>query len=329
MLGLGDTINRGDSANEMGNNLPEVDLGTNFTITQIASGGRHTCALSNHNTVKCWGENGYGMLGLGDTNNRGDSANEMGNNLPEVDLGTNFIIAHISAGYVHTCALSNHNTVKCWGYNAYGMLGLGDTNNRGDSANEMGNNLPEVDLGTNFIIAHISAGYVHTCALSNHNTVKCWGYNAYGMLGLGDTNNRGDSANEMGDKLPEVDLGTNFTITQIVSGFQHTCALSNHNTVKCWGYNSQGSLGLGDTNNRGDSANEMGDKLPEVDLGMNFTITQIVLGHAHTCALSNHNTLKCFGRNDYGMLGLGDTINRGDSANEMGNNLPEVDLGTN
>eukprot|EP01083_Nonionella_stella_P027260 75054_1 len=159
---------------------------TNCSGLYLAGGWRHTCALSNHNTVKCWGENGYGMLGLGDTNNRGDSAqyrevlgiqclwnawiNEMGNNLPEVDLGTNFIIAHISAGYYHTCSLSNYNTVKCWGYNSFGKLGLGDTNNRGDSANEMGNNLPEVDLGTNFTITQIASGGRHTCALSNHNT---------------------------------------------------------------------------------------------------------------------------------------------------------------
>ena len=29
-------------------------------------------------------------------------------------------------------------SIKCWGYNNYGQLGLGDTNNRGDGPGEMG-----------------------------------------------------------------------------------------------------------------------------------------------------------------------------------------------
>eukprot|EP01083_Nonionella_stella_P298711 1013867_1 len=75
----------------MGNKLPEVDLGTNFIITQIVSGGYHTCAVSSLNTVKCWGRNDYGTLGYGDTNDRGDSVNEMGDNLLLVDIGQGFV----------------------------------------------------------------------------------------------------------------------------------------------------------------------------------------------------------------------------------------------
>jgi hypothetical protein len=38
--------------------------------------------------------------------------------------------------------------------------------------------------------------------------VKCWGSSSNGQLGLGDGPPRGDSANEMGATLPNVDLGT-------------------------------------------------------------------------------------------------------------------------
>eukprot|EP01083_Nonionella_stella_P301925 1038645_1 len=76
----------------------------------------------------------------------------------------------IAAGTMHTCAWSKSNTVKCWGYNRYGQLGYGDKNNRGDDANEMGDALLEVDLGSGFNVAHIATGYAHTCALSTKNT---------------------------------------------------------------------------------------------------------------------------------------------------------------
>eukprot|EP01083_Nonionella_stella_P236070 829444_1 len=125
----------------MGNNLLRVDLGSGFHVIQIAAGTRHNCALSQSNALKCWGYNRYGQLGLGDISNRGDNANEMGNNLLRVDLGSGFHVIQIAAGTRHNCALSQSNALKCWGYNRYGQLGLGDISNRGDNANEMGNNL--------------------------------------------------------------------------------------------------------------------------------------------------------------------------------------------
>ena len=42
-------------------------------------------------------------------------------------------------------------------------------------------------------------------------------------LGYGDTNNRGDNANEMGDNLPTVDLGKGKTAKQVVAGFSYVC----------------------------------------------------------------------------------------------------------
>eukprot|EP01083_Nonionella_stella_P286608 975475_1 len=329
-LGYGDKNNRGDDANEMGDALLEVDLGSGFNVAHIATGYAHTCALSTKNTVKCWGWNLYAQLGNGDTNDRGDDANEMGDDLLEVDLGSGFTVAHITAGSdgYFNCALSTSNTIKCWGWNSHGQLGYGDDTSRGSGSNEMGDSLLEVDLGSGFNVAHITTGYAHTCALSTNNTVKCWGANGKGQLGYGDKNNRGDDANEMGDALLEVDLGSGFNVAHIATGYAHTCALSTNNTVKCWGANGKGQLGYGDKNNRGDDANEMGDDLLEVDLGAGFNVAHITAGRDHTCAVSTHNTVKCWGSSGVGTLGYGTESSKGDDANEMGDDLLEVDLGS-
>eukprot|EP01083_Nonionella_stella_P305189 1063787_1 len=306
-LGYGDPNDRGENPNEMGDYLPEVDLGTEFDVLMIATGWQHTCALSTSNKVKCFGRNNYGQLGLANTNNRGDNANEMGDNLPEIDLGSGFVVTQIAVGGTTVCALSTLYTVKCWGRSGLsGQLGYGDTTTRGDNANEMGDYLPEVDLGTGFDVAQIATGCVYTCSLSTSNKVKCWGRNT---LGYGDEIHRGDNANEMGDFLPEVDLGTGFNVRQIVTGYFHACVISTLNTIKCWGSGYAGRLGYGDPNDRGENPNEMGDYLPEVDLGTEFDVLMIATGWQHTCALSTSNKVKCFGRNNYGQLGLANTNN--------------------
>ena len=58
------------------------------------------------------------------------------------------------------------------------------------------------------------------------------------------------------------------------------------------------------------------------------TAKSLELGSGHTCVILDNDSVKCWGRNHYGQLGLGDTANRGDGSNEMGNALAAVDLGT-
>ena len=194
----------------------------------------------------------------------------------------------ISVGREHFLVLLDNSSgmVKCWGSgNFSGALGLGVTNYKGNDANEMGSNLGFVELGTGRTATAIASGRYHTCAILDNASVKCWGSNNNGQLGIGDTFTRGDNANEMGDNLPTVDLGTGRTATAIASGMHHTCAILDNASVKCWGYNNDSQLGIGNTNNMGDSANEMGDNLPAVDLGTGRTAIAIDAGWEHTCVI--------------------------------------------
>jgi hypothetical protein len=55
-LGLGDNRTRGLQPSDMGDALPFVDVGYGFTVSAIAAGARHTCAiLQPGGGVKCWG----------------------------------------------------------------------------------------------------------------------------------------------------------------------------------------------------------------------------------------------------------------------------------
>lgn len=324
-LGYGDSSNRGDEPGEMGENLPIVDLGSGQTATQIASGSFHNCVLLGDGSVKCWGTGSSGRLGYGDSNNRGAAAGQMGDSLPIVALGSGRKAAHISAGTEHTCTVLDDGTLKCWGQGFLGTLGYGDQTTRGDDPNEMGDNLPTVDLGSGRTAQQVStSNALSTCSLLDDGGVKCWGFN-FGQLGYGHTDILGDEPGEMGNNLSNVDLGSGRTAIQIGTGIQHTCAILENETVKCWGAIH---LGYGDFIGRGDQPGEMGDNLPTIDLGSGRRAVQIATGRDHTCVILDDASVKCWGSGTFGRLGNGDTALVGVFAGQMGDDLPSVDLGT-
>lgn len=331
-LGLGDTDNRGDASGEMGNTLPAVDLGgvapNVFKAVAVAAGTSHTCALLDTGDVKCWGMGS--VLGQGDTMPRGYVPGQMGNALAPINLGTSRRAVAITAGYWSTCALLDTGDVKCWGFGDSGALGHGDTATLGDGPGEMGDALLRIDLGLGrTAIAIASVGY-HTCAILDDGHVKCWGLGAGGQLGNGSTGNVGDQPGEMGDALATVDLGTNRIAIALASGSSanHSCALLDDGTIKCWGSNEFGQLGLGDTIDRGSLPGQMGDALPAVSLGSGRTAIAVSAGNYETCAVLDDRSAKCWGRDGWGVLGQGYGMDRGGWPGSMGDALAPIALGT-
>ena len=235
------------------------------------------CALSTNKDVKCWGQNTNGQLGYGHTNNLGDSAGEMGNNLPVVDVGMNVAGLYGGGGFV--CALEDaiNPKLRCWGSNSGGKLGRGDLENIGDEPNEMGVNLTDVDFGTNFVIKQVAVAIHSVCAVGTNGDLKCFGSNEFCQLGLevATSEHVGNEPNEMGDNLDTVNLGTGW-ITKFVygGGYVSICAVSTSDDIKCWGRSEFGILGQGDTTTRGCNVNDMGDGLPIVDLNDTPSPTQ-------------------------------------------------------
>ena len=106
------------------------------SATAISAGEYHSCALLDNASVKCWGKNNYGQLGIDNTTTMGDDSGEMAL-LPSIDLGTGRSATAISAGSYHSCALLDNASVKCWGGNMSGQLGIDNTTQMGDGAGEM------------------------------------------------------------------------------------------------------------------------------------------------------------------------------------------------
>lgn len=90
----------------------QVDLGTEEVGHTVVSGLRHACAIVTGGRVKCWGDNRSGQLGLGHVATMGDDADELGDNLPFVDLGSGATATSLSLGESHSCALLGDGTVR-------------------------------------------------------------------------------------------------------------------------------------------------------------------------------------------------------------------------
>ncbi len=98
----------------------------------------------------------------------------------------------------------------------------------------------------------------------------------------------------------------------------HSCMSYSHSTygagiykLKCWGFNTYGETGNGGTTALGNDVTELGYGLPLVKnsgtTGSDMLIKDFAVGLFHTCAILSNNTVKCWGRNNYGQLGYDNT----------------------
>ena len=204
-LGLGDNNNR----------TSPQELVLPGKIISVCCGNQHTTALVKiGSSQKCyvWGYNGYGQLGLGDTNHKKS---------PQ-ELSLLNIITVYCGGY-HTIALTDSGILYSWGGNGYGQLGLG---------HKIDTNLPQE---INFIfepIASVAFGDNHIIVLTTNNKIYVWGYNYFGQLGLGHYAHQYSPQELILPNIISVSCGGDFTTSLTSSG-----------KIYGWGFNGTGRLG--------------------------------------------------------------------------------------
>jgi alpha-tubulin suppressor-like RCC1 family protein len=280
----------------------------------LTAGTAHTCALLETGGIKCWGYNYYGSLGNGNTADQ---------NTPVDVVGLSSGVVQMGAGYLHTCALLDSGAVRCWGLigstrsntpqempglgggvagiavgnnhycalgtdggvlcagaNGEGQLGDGTTTSRDQPAPVQG--LPSG-------VTDIAAGARHSCAVIG-DAARCWGDDTYGQLGIGNSTRGLVVLSEL--------WGTAYTDISVAG---HVCAVTGGGAAQCWGSNYQGELGIGDP-----VGLEVAWSSPQSVVGLAGGVSRIVAGANYSCAVVNGGA-RCWGYNDDGQLGTGDT----------------------
>ncbi len=310
-LGLGSTDNIGDD--ELPSSAPNVDLGG--AATQLAVGYQHSCALLDSNELRCWGTNTFGQLGYGHTDTIGDD--ETPASQPPVQLGAG-AIAQIALGRFHTCALFDDGRVRCWGVGttmvnpSAGPLGYGIPDAIGDD--EPPESAGDVPVGAS--VSAIALGMNHSCALTDAGDLRCWGDGRDGQLGYGDALSSGinNTPADTGD------MPVGMPVDAVEPGSGTTCILVADGTLRCIGYNGNGALGLGNTEDLGDD--ELASDAPAIAL--DGDVLQVSAG-SMTCVLLTGGDVRCWGRGEYGGPGQGSEDNLGDD--ELPLDVPVIDIG--
>ncbi len=235
-----------------------LDLGAN--VTDVATGGFFTCALTAGGAVECWGYNSHGETGTG--------SNDWAVMEPTQVVGLDSGTQAITAGLQHSCALSDAGAVSCWGGNTSGALG-DDT--------EMDSNIPVSVVGLDSEVTAIEAGRDFTCALTTDGGVKCWGENGSGQLGDGTHTNRSTPVDVFG-------LGSG--VLALAAGDSHACAVQDTGRVACWGDNSSGQFGNG--------TEFGGSSIPMDASSLDVPATGIAANWLYTCAVTDAGAVKCW-----------------------------------
>ncbi|KAG6551955.1 hypothetical protein Mapa_006572 [Marchantia paleacea] len=197
-----------------------------IAVKMLAAGAEHTAAVTESGKLYGWGWGRYGNLGLGDRNDRLVPA--------EVASVNNEKFTLVACGWRHTIAVAESGNLYTFGWSKYGQLGHGDY---------LDHLVPhQVAALKNNPIVQISGGWRHTVALDSSGRLYGWGWNKFGQVGVGNTDDQ--TSPQLVKNLAEE------KVKQVSCGWRHTVCITERGNVFSWGRGTSGQLGHGDAVDR-------------------------------------------------------------------------------
>ena len=262
---------------------------TDIVPVELACSSDNVCVRATTGEVRCWGSGSGGRIGDGDTDDELLPVSVPGLSAAAIALG-----ASTGNGPVVFCAGLLGGGIECWGQGS----ALGD----GTGGTALS---PVSVVGISAVVTSISNGGSygdnnHICASLQSGGVRCWGSGDGGALGNGITAN---------SNVPVVVSGyETTTVTKVVVGDDHSCALRSDGQVACWGSGKFSSHGQ----------NVWQDfSTPQLVADLSGVI-DISAGAQGSCAVLADNSVRCWGLNNFGQFGNGES-NALDASNEVRN----------
>lgn len=289
-------------------------------VAHVSAGEDHTCAVkSPEGTVWCWGSNQGLQLGVGSASGPGPIEVPLATPLQQPAIA-------VAAGIAHSCSLGSWGA-KCWGFCKSGQLG---STVPCPSDPKKPPALIPVAVAWNADILEIGVGAAHTCARPSVGAARCWGDNSFGQVagkpgpseplpveapvaaqhiavGAGHTCALMDGKvgcwgnNEQGQlgPAPGSALALDADAKAVSAGYAHNCVILGDGRITCWGSNLYGQLGPNA---------EAGVKpSPPVIVPLDEPAQKIFAGREHSCAIGESGRVYCWGRNEHGQLGNGES----------------------
>lgn len=212
------------------------DYGTNFsavaqgaipvgsTITQIADGQEHTCALTGAGVVYCWGANNYRQIGDGTSTSALNPTLVSQGNIP-----AGAVITKLAAGGHATCAVASSGKSYCWGY-------------RNGTSQSSPLETPQGAIPAGASVREVSPYSNNSCQLMSNSKVYCWLNNTNGALGNGTNTTSTTPVVITGGDISPTEMITNLSV-----GDDYACVINSAGVAYCWGENGARQLGLGTT----------------------------------------------------------------------------------
>lgn len=282
-----------------------IQIGTaNDWVKVFAGTGKTSFAIKSNGTLWAWGDGVGGRLGFGNQNTI----------YVPTQLGTDNDWDFVASGSC-TIARKTNGTLWGWGSNIFGQLNLGTNSIQ----------LTPIQISTETDWNKIVCGYNHVLLIKNNGTLWASGLNDYGQLGDGTTTN----------KLNFVQIGTDNDWVEIAAEFKHSVAIKSDGTLWGWGYNINEVLGFPSTITNVSVPTLLSNYTNWSKVDTNYYTTTAIKadgtlwysvndgfvqlqtdnnwdfvdsGQAYSFIVKTNGTLWGVGGNDYGQLGIGQSI---------------------